>query len=155
MVEEEKLTSFEPETGGGFSWWMYLVGVIILVTVGFFIFGGKNPSILTGVKTSSTQPTPVINVTIEAIVEQIPSNQDTFFVGSAAGFTTLTYGQQTAFASENGDKLSASSVKPGTKVKAEGKPNGKIFEAKKVTVLDTVTNVTPAPAKLPGTGIVE
>lgn len=140
----------------------YIIGVIILFIIGFLIYKG----ILTvrkNISQTATAPAAPVSVTMEATVEQILSNENTFYIKSLAGYTTLTFTPQTEFVLENGKKANSYGVKVGDKIRAEGKPNGKIFEAKKVTILGAnavLPKVTgkaaiPTPYKLPGTGILD
>lgn len=154
--EEIKREVVEEEEGS--HWWLYILGVIVLVVIVFYIFRGGKPAFLKR-STSQTQavPTTEVSVTVEATVEQVIFTQNTYFINSLAGFTTLNYNIETTFVDENGVKITSDKIKAGSKLRVEGKPNGKIFEAKKITLLGTKTNVlaTPTPNKLPETGIVE
>jgi len=138
----------------------YIVGVIILLIVGFLIYRGI---MLMKRNTSQTTNAPAaVSVTMEATVEQLLANENTLLIKSLAGYTTVTFVPETEFVTEEGVKSNAFGIKAGDKIRVEGKPNGKIFEAKKVTILGAgavlpkiTGGATPTTYKLPGTGITE
>lgn len=150
------------ETEGSRSVLTYIIGIIILMIIGYLIFKGITMVRKSGTKVKEAVPTAAVSVTMEATVEQTLVNENTFLIKSLAGYTTLTYIPETEFVTEDGVKSNAFGVKVGDKLRVEGKPNGKIFEAKKVTILGVETVLpkitggpTPTVYKLPGTGITE
>lgn len=176
MAEVVRNNSPKVEVEEGRSWWVYFLGIIVLLVIGFFIFRGRNLLTTRNTTTSETlTPTPTaekqVSVAIEATVEQTVTSQNTFFIKSAAGFTTLSFSPETVFVWSTGKPASSTEVKTGMTVKAEGKPNGQVFEALKITLpggeaygpTPTGTKgfggkiaTTPTPyTALPNTGITE
>jgi len=150
------------ETEGSRSILTYIIGVIILMILGYLIFKGITFLRKSGTTVKEAVPTAAVSVTMEATVEETLVSENKFLIKSLAGYTTLTYIPETEFVTEDGVKSNAFGVKKGDKLRVEGKPNGKIFEAKKVMILNVGTvlpkitgSVTPTVYKLPGTGITE
>lgn len=137
------------------NWLVYVLGFIIIAIVAFLVLKWINP----GQKKSgqTAQKTEVI-VTIEAqVVKQ--GNGNFFEVNSLAGFTKILWNPETKFYKEEGTETTYLSMIAGSRVRVEGKPNGRDFEAKKFSLVKKtetkINNITPSPAKLPGTGITE
>lgn len=164
MAEDVQRTEIRNETIAeeeGSYWWLYILGLLILLGVGYFIFRNNLPSFLrwgkSGGETSTSIPATDVSVTIEAEVQQVIPSQNTFFIKSNAGFTTLYYTLTTEFENETGEKITSDKIIAGSSIRAEGKPNEKIFTAKKIKLLKegTAVKAIPTSFKLPETGIVE
>ena len=165
-IRERPIRTSAVEESNGRSWWVYILGIIVLIVIGFFIFRRSN---FLSKNTTPSNATPTttaeISVTVEALVENLVPLQNTIYIQSAAGFTSATYTPETKFLSDTGAELTFSEVKVGSKLKLEGRPNGRLFEAKKITVLSGISktttpgvgssSLTPTPYNLPETGIVE
>lgn len=146
-------TNSKKTNSGGLSV-TYVVIIAILVIIVFFVFkkiGLKLPQ-KTKQPVSTAQE---VLITIEGTLGQPVSGTDAFYLSNNAGFMTLTYDDKTAFVNEEGQQTTASSLKPGASIQAEGKPSGSVFEAKKVTILSEKTKATPTKLSLPDTGITE
>lgn len=149
MAEEKNIQEIKER-----PWVSYLIGVIILFIVGFFIFGGSLPWTKKG-ENKNQSPKQEVSVTIEGVIGEAGKDGSSFLINSASGFNNLIVDNSTKYFNEVGVETLKSSLKTGIRVRATGKPNGKSFEAKKITIVTEKPKVTPTPFNLPGTGIVE
>lgn len=144
-------TSKKASTGGLSV--TYVVVIAILVTIIFFALkkiGVKLPG-----KTPPAITTQEITITIEGTLGQPVAGAKAFLFTNNAGFMTLTYDDETAFVNKEGQPTTVSSLKSGNSIRAEGKPSGTAFEAKKVILLAEELNAKPTSSALPHTGITE
>lgn len=160
MTENVKIETKPVEIEDVSYVWLYVSGLIILLIAGYFIIKTGFFGILSGKNRQEAvknEEKVLINVTIEAEVVQLLPSQKTYFIKSLAGFTTLSYTAETIFTTLNEEKISSNLIKTNSKIRAIGKPNGKIFEANKVIILEGKVGslVSPTPFKLPETGIIE
>lgn len=131
-----------------------IVIIAILAIIVFFVvrrIGLKLPQ-------KTTQPVSTaqeVLITIEGTLGQPVAGADAYFLNTNAGFMTLSFGSRTTLIGEDGKETNVSSLKPGARIRAEGKPNGNAFEAKKITLLLGNPKATPTKSKLPATGITE
>ncbi len=113
-----------------------------------------------GLKLPQKTPQPAstaqqVLITIEGTLGQPVAGAEAYYLNTNAGFMTLSYSSETAFANEKGEEITISSLKPGVRIRAEGKPNGNAFEANKITILSEKPKATPTKFSLPHTGITE
>lgn len=146
-----KTNSNKANAGGLSVTYVFIIAILVIIV--FFAIrkiGVKLPG-----KTPPATTTQEVVITIEGTLGQPISGANAFYINTNAGFVTLTYDDKTAFVNEEGQPTTASSLKPGASIQAEGKPNRTAFEAKKVTVLAEKPKTTPTKLSLPDTGITE
>jgi|GEM_PF-3655030 len=148
-MAEEKSAQFTEDR----PWISYIFGVIILIIIFFFVFGKGIPFLQKG--NPNTTTTKEVSITIEGVLGQPITKGVSFSIDTPSGFNTIIYTKDTTYMKEGGVSSDFSLLKPGIRVRAEGKPNGKMFEAKKIIFVLEKVKVTPTPFNLPGTGIVD
>lgn len=138
----------------GISAIAYIIGIALFLLIIFFAFkriGSKSTTETSAPKSTAQE----ILITIEGTLGQTVAGADAFYITTNAGFMTLSYSQETAFVDEEGKQTDVSALKPGAKIRAEGRPSGSTFEAKKVALVKESPKTRPTSSALPATGITE